>query len=173
MSVKSETELALRRNRARTLIPNWIERLRHATGFEVNAANFLPPNRTLRLKEAFVKRLKEDAQISRRNFPIGSEPHIRDLLMDASIDLRTDPLILFSTVDQDIGAVQLPAASLLANFLEVWKIVRGDFSATTPDGKDGLCVEVNHYDLSGRHVPEGVYEVLGWGAFGQISADAQ
>jgi hypothetical protein len=80
-----------------------------------------------------------------------------------SLRLGTMKTILFSRNDQLLGAVNVPAAMVLTNVDEVWKLVGEDLSLTTEDLGHGFCLELNYYDGKGNYVKEGTYFLTAWG----------
>lgn len=112
--------------------------------------------------------LKTGRGVVRRHWPRSSFQDLADALKDLCIEIRLTPVVLFSSVDDVIGAVQLPANMALLNFPAVWEVVEQDFRLTTPDLQNGLCVEVNFYDTNGDYIKEGIYELVAWGMFANI-----
>jgi hypothetical protein len=80
--------------------------------------------------------------------------------------LRTSRVVVFSSVDDTIGAIHANAEPILCNVRAVWNVVGEDFRLTTANLTDGLCLGMEQYTLSGNYIPEGVYELAGWGILG-------
>lgn len=162
---KPSLELALRKERGKRIFHEWTNSLAEACGTKVSSANFLSIEHTDELKREFFRRLKAKQGVSRHNWPKHSLPELSAQLTDLCIDLRLTPVVLFSDVDEYLGAVELPATSVLLNIARVWKVVHDDFRVATPDITSGLCLEANFYDLRGKYLEAGVLEVVSWGVF--------
>src|SRR5207249_3292230 len=111
--------------------------------------------------------LKKGRGIVRVNWPKESIGALAISLKLSLIEPST-PLVLFSSVDEYIGAIRLPAGVVLTRFQAVWEVVEEDFLVSTLDLGSALCVELNFYDVEGRYVRDGVFEVAGWGVFADI-----
>ncbi len=156
--------LAIRRNRGERLRADWMARLALACAFEIHSEYFLSLEETDGIRKRFTSKLKRPGTF-RKNWPRGSVNAIAELIKNLSITLRSQPVLLFSSVDYYVGAVVVPAHVLLVNFLAVWEVVGEDFRVVTPDLGSGLCVGVEYYDAKGKYVKGGVYEGIAWGIF--------
>lgn len=164
MMMNHEADLALRRNRGKKICLSWLERLGKACAYNTLQEHLLPIEQTEILKRLFVQRTKDNADdIIHRNYAVNSRSLI-DALINLSIDLSDVELVLFSSVDKFIGAIQIPARVVLANFPYVWKVVEEDFRLGTVDMRTGLCIESNFYDLTGNYCKEQIWELSAWGA---------
>jgi hypothetical protein len=170
MTANPKLDLALRKNRGEKMRRDWVARLKQASACNISPEHFLPLEQTESLKKVFFeKTMAKD--VMRQHFASGSLDKLADALMNLSISARLMPVILFSSVDQYLGAVQLPASVALSNFLAIWKVVEEDFCISTLDSKNGLCLERNFYDEGGNHVKDGVYELIAWGLFGNVAQE--
>jgi hypothetical protein len=169
MPKNRKLELALRKNRGSNILYEWTQRLVQACQREVLPEQFLPLEETERLRSVYSQKVASGEDIVRRNFPKGQLGMIERLFRTFSE--RLDPeqiVVLFSSVDYYVGAVQLPAEPILRNLLSVWGVVEEDLRLATLDMKNGLCLEVNFNDMEGKYVKDGVYEISVWGVFGQV-----
>jgi hypothetical protein len=169
-------ELALRRNRGGRLIADWSRLLSEAVGVEISTNSFLPIEHTEELKRAFfIKVVDVRERKTRKELRVNWEK--RDIynlvsrLNDLCIAVGPLPVVLFSSVDQFIGAIRLPADCILRNVISVWKVVEEDLCVTTEDLQHGLCLEENYYTRLGDYKKEGVYELTLWGMFAEGKAD--
>lgn len=131
--------------------------------------HFLPLGDTDDLKNRFADRLKEGPGLVRRNLPKASLRRLAEALLELSRSMESTPLVVFNSIDEYIGAVQLPANVVLQNFLAVWDVVGEDFSVATRELQSGLCVEINFYDTDGRYVKDGICELTAWGIFARLA----
>lgn len=162
---KTEIDILKRKNKGNLIRPQWIESLENTCGFHPAVDDFLSLKETERLKEAFYDKIKNGTSIFRENCAKDDFDKIIHLLHDKCIDIYALPVILFSDIDQYIGAVQLPCKYVLTNIENIWKLVKEDIAITTLDVKNGLCLELNFYSINGDYVKEGIYELTTWGFF--------
>jgi hypothetical protein len=157
-------EFRLRKDRGHRLITEWSRSLSEACKVEISENSFLSLEKTEEVKRAFFIKVKEEQAIK-----AWWEKHEKETLLfhllDICADVRTLIVILFSSVDQFIGAVRVPADSILENAMAVWEVVKEDLSLATEDLQHGLCLEENPYTPSGKYVREGMYELTIWGLF--------
>ena len=138
-----------------------------ACDYQITIESFLSLEHTDAAKKQFVDKLTSALSIH-KVYSKAAISEITQMLTDACIDMRNHPVLLFSSVDDFIGAPQLPAATVLLNFERLWKVVEQDFRVATPDINSGLCVEDDFYDSFGNYVKEGVYRVSVWGEFAKV-----
>jgi len=160
-------DLALRRDRGRRLVSEWLARFRTAAELPPSFENFVGLEETERLKQRFVERLRSGVSINKYSLPAHlHEPMFAQLKLRSAVGPAR--VILFSNVDQYIGAVYVPSDVVLSHAKEMWDLVGEDLSMCSDDLSDGLCLELNYYDDAGRYVADGVYQVAGWGAFSTL-----
>lgn len=158
-------DLALWRNRGAQVLSEWVTTLRDACGFEASSANLLSLKETEDLKKAFFEKLKDGAAVVRRYWPQNAFDEVVAYLCDLEAHISTMTVVLFSSMDQYIGAVKLSAEIVLIHAEAIWKVVNENLCVTTLDLQHGLCLEFNFYTEEGEYVKEGVYELITWGAF--------
>jgi hypothetical protein len=164
-SHRREMELALKKNRGQRIVADWTRRLSLACGVEISAASFLSVEKTQELKSAFFDKVKNDRKAIKAFWERQDKDDLVAHLFDVCIDVRSLPVILFSSVDEFIGAVRVPAECILRNAMSVWRVVEEDLSLATDDLQSGLCLEENFYAPTGEYVKTGGFEIAAWGAF--------
>lgn len=117
-----------------------------------DSARFLDPGATSALKAAFFERVKS------------GKVDLHGYWQPLARAARIEPVILFSSVDEYSGAVQLLLTPALLNVEIVWEVVGEDLCIATGDNQDGLCLEESDYDSDGNYLPEGMYERTAWGS---------
>src|SRR5262249_16712533 len=142
-------ERRIRENRGRGLVNEWSRALSHACGVEIERNFFLPLETTEELKREFFARVKSRSQASKLWWESNDGSNLLAHLLDLSIDARTTPVILFSSIDLFVGAVRVPADCVLRNAMTVWKVVMEDLAIATEDLESGLCLERNLYNAVG------------------------
>lgn len=157
-------ELALRRNRGTQIRPGWLAAIRAACHVDVSEEDLLPLEETEDLKHAFFVALKERCSYL-EHWPASALTEIATLLSIMAADVGSLPIVLFSSVDQYIGALQLPASAVLENSLATWRVVEEDLRFATIDMKSGLCLEFNDYTEIGERIVRDMYELGSWGNF--------
>jgi hypothetical protein len=165
---RSNIEMSLRKNHGRRLIADWSRSLSAASGIEIRSDSLLSIEQTQVLKRAFFIKVKSESQRRRLTWERPAWEHLLAHLLDVCINVRTMPIVLFSSIDQFIGAIRLPADCVLRNVLAIWEVVGEDLSLTTDDLQHGLCLEENFYTPSGDYMKEGVYELIAWGRFERV-----
>lgn len=168
-------ELALQRNRMSQqnkrvshLLPIWLAKLAKACNCKVSSENHLSLEETRRLKTAFFQRAEQASQRStclHHFWPHSNFENVEALLRDVGISVGQIRVILFSSVDSEIGTVSLPADAVLSNPKAIWDVVEEDLAITTPSLQDGLRLEFNFYSEEGEYIKEGLYELTAWGIF--------
>jgi hypothetical protein len=162
---REDLELRLKKNRGHRLVAEWSGSLSGACGIEISASSFLPIERTMELKRAFFTKVKARSEESSRCWDKQERDTVVSHLLNACVEVRSISVVLFSSVDQFVGAVRVPADSVLRNAMSVWEVVKEDLSLTTEDLQHGLCLEENFYTTSGDYVRGGLYELTAWGVF--------
>lgn len=162
---RRDMELRLRKNRGHGLATEWSRSLSAACDVAISANSFLSIERTEELKRAFFTKVKMEGQAIKAWWEKQEKEILSAHLLDMCVHVRTLPVILFSSVDQFVGAVRVPADCVLRNAMAVWEVIKEDLSLATEDLQHGLCLEENFYNLSGEYVREGLYELTAWGVF--------
>jgi len=134
------------------------------TGSVHDPGVLLSIERTEELKNAFTKRMQSE-EVSHREWYARQRNemvhHVRVLTLEAG----ALEVILFSNIDEYIGAARTRADLMLANPLRTWEFVGNDLMIATENLGSGLCLELNNYTRGGDYVKDGVYELTTWGAF--------
>mgnify|MGYP001558592653 CR=1 FL=1 len=162
-------ELALRKNKGRLLRPKWTRALKEASGFMATPQDFLSLEETETMKAAFLNASRSQG-VLRRYRNKGELSAITASIRRLSHDAGSIPVLLFSRVDDVLGAVCLPAAPVLNHPTSVWKVVGEDLCIATTDMGTGLRVETNFYHEDGAYVKTGFYELSAWGRFSEAAA---
>jgi hypothetical protein len=164
MNRDPELDLALRRNRGRRLVSEWLARFRTAAEYEPAIGDFLGLEDTMRLKQRFVEILRSRISVKRCSVPAFSHETMFGQLK--SWNPGGPPrVVLFSSLDQYIGGLQLPPDVVFARAKDIWGVVGEDLSMCSEDLSHGFCLELNYYDEADRYVADGVYQMIGWGVF--------
>jgi len=163
---EKKMELVLKKNRGHRIVATWSRRLSDACEVEISTASFLSIEKTEELKRAFFTKVKNEEETFKTYWKKQDRDGLIAQLLDKCIDVRFLPVILFSSVDQFVGAVRVPADCILRNAMSVWIVTGEDLSMATEDLQHGLCLEENYYTPTGEYVPEGAYELTTWGMFG-------
>jgi hypothetical protein len=162
-----DLERALSKNRGRRLVADWSQLLSRACGIEISAMSFLSIEETAVLKRAFYNLVKDERKRARAYWKKSERNDLGAHLSSMGTRARSlGPVVLFSSVDQFVGAVRIKADCVLQNAMRVWHVVGEDLSAVTDDLHHGLCLEENFYTDEGEYVREGLYELSVWGEFG-------
>ena len=74
-------------------------------------------------------------------------------------------MVLFSDVDEYIGAARVRTDAVLEHPMRIWEFVGNDLALATADLSSGLCVEINSYTSEGDYRRDGIYCFTGWGFF--------
>ena len=156
----------LKENKGRRLFPTWSRALARETGLDIRKDDFLDPATTSSLKASFFQHLRAKQNGFHSYWLKRERDELEDALGQIAADTGDTRVVLFSEVDEFIGAAMLPAATVLSHAFEVWDVVGEDLSFATLDLNDGLCLEENFYDADDTYVPEGVFELTRWGSFG-------
>ncbi|QVL30345.1 hypothetical protein KIH39_15960 [Telmatocola sphagniphila] len=162
-------ELRIRRQRGRLLKADWLKSLNKACGFEFSEKLFLTLEHTEELKIAFFKKVKNENAQSSNHWSKSEIAKILSGLFGLSKTLMSTEVILFSSIDQFVGGIRVPAGLILRNLLPVWQLVNEDFAMTTEDVEHGICLEENPYTETGEYVNYGQYQITSWGFFNSIS----
>jgi hypothetical protein len=144
---------------------DWLESLSRACDHVIGDDVLLGVAQTKRMRKKFFAMVKDRADVVHlgwNNTEIDAIRRYLDRLLESE---GVRQVILFSKHDTLIGAVRVPAAWVLRNPFGVWKVVGEDLSFALEDLSCGVCLEWNVYDLHGRYVAQGVYELAVWGCF--------
>jgi hypothetical protein len=158
-------DLTLRRNRGILIRSAWVAALRKACDVEVLTEDLMSLEETEKLKKTFFEKVRQREGVVRRHWAKNVFDELASLLRNLSVDVGAMPVVLFSSVDQCIGAVRLPADRVLTHIEAIWKVVEEDLCVTTLNLQHGFCLEFNFYTETGEYRREGVYELTAWGAF--------
>lgn len=162
---RKDLALSLRKNRGQRVVGEWSVSLCRACGVQVSAIPFLSLERTEKLKRAFFERVKSESKKPKLYWEKREWSEVAAHLIGLCTHARNPAVILFSSIDEFVGAVRIPADAVLKNALPVWEVVKDDLCLTTEDLQHGLCLEENFYTPSGNHVREGFFELTAWGQF--------
>lgn len=160
-----DLQLRVRKGKGRLQQAEFLLKLSEALGMDVPKSAFLGLEETDALREKFFDRVKRAQEVWKSNFRPGDESlWNRIAIIRDGIGAR--PVTLLHRKDDVLGGLRLPAASVLARAREVWSVVGGDLSLTSPDLGDGFCLEFNHYHDHDE------YELTVWGGFQPKAASA-
>ena len=168
MRNKLQLDKALRKNRGLQIRSKWITKLLEVAGIKLTDKDFLTIEETEILKQSFFDQVKNVKDVIHQNFPIHSLKDFLSKAQDLAINFHNRPVIVFNDVDKYIGAVRLSGEQIFPNLENIWDVTGEDLCITTPDIKDGLCLEFNLYSNAGEYVKEGVFEFFVWGEFKKI-----
>lgn len=144
---------------------DWLCALSTACGNDIGENAFLDVSKTRALKIEFfamVKGRRDAVHLCWVREGIDGMRRDLDRLRGFSGD---SPVILFNSNDSYYGAVWVRLAWIVRDPLSVWEVTGEDLSFTVEDLSSGFCLERNYYDLEGKYVAEGVYELTAWGSF--------
>ena len=168
MSRRDSLEKAINANRGHLIAADWSIALSEACGVEIGKDRFLAVDITVELKRAVFEKLRNHGNTIRTQFWRKEQfEDVESYLSALSSRVHDLRVILFSSVDESIGAVILPADCILSRVKVVWTMVGEDLCLTTEDLQHGLCLEENFYGDKGEYVRDGVYELATWGAFSE------
>ena len=152
--------MSLRRNRGRRIVGEWTAGLQRVLGVSVTADSFLSLRQTESLKRSFFQRLKDGKFTTKTSYWTKEEqPILARLLQSLGSKAGPKMIVLFSEVDPFVGAIRVPANSVLQNAFGVWEFVGEDLSLASESLNSGLCLEENFYDGEGRYFRTGVYQL--------------
>jgi hypothetical protein len=157
--------LARRESRGRALLSDWLERFNSVTGTPLSPGALLSLDATEQLKRAFVNHLRS-GEFHYREWPTAQKDDLLGFLRGLSRHVGSLDVVLFSDVDEYIGAARVRTDAVLEHPMRLWEFVGNDLALATPDLSSGLCVEMNYYTSEGEYNRDGIYSVTGWGAFG-------
>lgn len=153
---------ASRRNRGTVLLPGWLDEFRAVAGVRLSPGAFLTPGATDQLKATFVERLQSpDARY--REWPGEQSDQVVAHLHALERSVGSTEVVLFSKVDEYIGAARVGADAVLRDPMRMWEFVGTDLTLVTEDLAGGLCLERNQYTREGAYVKAGVYALTTWG----------
>ena len=161
-STPTDLASALRRNRGKALLTGWHDEFRAVTGFKLSAAALLTLEATDQLKEALVARL-QSPDASYREWPAEQSEQVVAHLHVLARHAGSSQVVLFSKVDEYIGAARVGADAILREPMRLWEFVGNDLTLVTEDLASGLSVERNQYTRGGDYVKAGVYALTTWG----------
>jgi hypothetical protein len=156
--------LAVRRNRGKLLLPEWVKGFAEASGLTLTPNDFLPLDETEQLKRRFVERLQEE-DVSYGEWPVRDRDDVIGYLRALSAVAGHLNVVLFSSADEFIGAARVWSDAVLAQPIKTWDVVEADLSLATEDLASGLCLEMNYYTRNHEYVKDGVYALTRWGVF--------
>jgi hypothetical protein len=159
---------SLRKNYGRRSLAEWSRLLSLACCVDSTTTSFLSIEETEELKKAFYRVVRDQVKTSRSFWQDSHRDGLAAHLLADSIIAQDIEIIMFSHMDQFVGAVRVPAVSVLRNAMAVWQVVGEDLSLATHDLQNGLCLERNFYTAEGAYVSSGIYELSEWGIFAEF-----
>jgi hypothetical protein len=169
---RERLKLALAANRGRAILDQWSRSLGVACGRSIRHEDFVSIDRTRQLKEQFADRLKQQDSSHRLFWNKDDVMSLHRHLSEVSSAVCGMEIVLFSSVDQFIGAVRMSAKQVLQNAASVWAVVGEDLSLASESMDDGMCLEESFYRSDGEYVHDGLYELTTWGRFQRDEAIA-
>jgi hypothetical protein len=106
----------------------------------------------------YLTRLREGAESAER-WPAAEREALQDRLDTLADALDGLSVVWLALIDSEPVGVKLSADVLLRAALTLFVSRAGDLMLTTRDGRDGVCVELNHLATGDE------YELVAWGAF--------
>jgi hypothetical protein len=170
---RTDLEFRLRNNRGRLLVADFSIALSEACGVKVAAQSFLSIQQTEELKKPFFTRVRDERERPMPYWQKQDRACVVAYCHDLGRDIGPHPVILFSSIDRYVGAVRLPADSILQNAMSVWSVVKDDLSLATEDLQNGLCLEENFYTPGGEYMRDGIFDLTAWGIFGRDRSDSE
>ena len=165
MKKKAQLDIALRKNRGSRILGPWVAKFVEASGIKISSNNFLTLEKTEALKQSFFEKIKIDKNIVHKSWPVDRLKEIMSLIGDLTISYHDVSVVLFSSVDQYIGAICLKVSEIFPNLEAIWNVIGEDLSVTTEDLKSGICLESNFYTETGEYRKDGVFKSSTWGSF--------
>ncbi len=158
----NELASALRGNRGKVLLPGWLDEFRAVAGVRLSPGALLTLGATDQLKETLVERLQSpDARY--REWPVEQSEQVVAHLHALGRSVGSTEVVLFSKVDEYIGAARVGADAVLRDPMRMWEFVGTDLTLVTEDLAGGLCLERNQYTREGDYIKAGVYALTTWG----------
>jgi hypothetical protein len=152
----------VRDNRGKKIRSTFLRDLSMSCGVEVDEIHFLNVEDTQSLKAEFIEKVKSSVGTFHDHWPKQDWMKLASTLENLATSLGDQSVVLFSNVDQYIGAVRIQARYVLLHPEATWRVVGEDLSIRS-DHDGGLCLEENFYTRCGEYLREGVYEVTAWG----------
>jgi len=156
---------ALAHNRGRHILPVWIDEFQELTGHAVRSADFLDIHDTKRLKEAFFERIKAQTGCCVHEWYASDFCNVSNLLKRMNELIDSVEVVLFSDVDNNIGALRVQSSLVLSYADKLKDFLKEDLCFASEDLINGLCLEFNYYSDAGEYSPEGFYRLVAWGVF--------
>jgi hypothetical protein len=165
MAKADDLDLKKRLAKGRTIRAQWLAAISAACNVDQHEVRFLGLEETDRLKDAYFRRVREAPA---REHLYWTDPML--VAFEAGLarlvqTVGTLPTVMFSSVDEYLGAVMLPAKAILEHWNRAWTVVDHDLCITTDSAAHGLCLEKNHIDEQGMCHPQSFFEATSWGNF--------
>jgi hypothetical protein len=131
-------------------------------------ADLLDLTETAELRASFAHHLMNLPPHLREDWAICEGDALFVTLRDYAPRLRDLFAVLFGSFDEYVGAIRVPASSVLANARDVWQATEQDLALTTLNLDSGICLERNFYDTHGSYRASGVFTLAAWGRFHEL-----
>jgi len=167
---QEKLQAAIRRNRGRLIRDQWLHVLAQACGRSVTSDNLIDMTETARLKCALIAKLINNAHrpVAMQWTKDGESQAYAVLAAIGRQSVGID-VVLFSSVDDLIGACVVDASAVLEHAEDVLKVVKDDLNLVTMDLAHGLSLQRNHYSTDGGFVKGGVVDLFVWGRFAALA----
>lgn len=164
MSHKKHIDDLLRKNEGLHIISDWLNRCSSVLK-SLTKDNLLSLSDTDKIKQQFNNKLLGQATIQRCNWTLDEEKKMFEHFTSLAYKCENIDVVLFSNVDDKLGALRTNSRDILLNAKELWTIVGEDFRFTTNNLAHGFCLGFEYYTISETYIPKGVYELACWGSF--------
>jgi hypothetical protein len=158
-----KADLILRKNKGRQILNSWVEGFIIASMLNLEDISFVSLEETDSLKTNFVSKMQHDNKIFRFNIEINRKAELYSTLKHMASLIGPLRVIMFTDVDKYLGAVDVPADSVLIRAKNIWNYIGNDFVLLDNNLDSGICIEINYYNLQGSYEKNGVLEINSWG----------
>ncbi len=140
----------------------WLNDLALACGTPVTSADLIDLTETARLKNSFTAKLADkDSPCWKAQWTKNCESDAYRVLAALGTQGIGIKFVLFSSVDDLIGACVVDASAVLEHAADVWKVVKNDLNLATADLAAGVCLESNYSSEQGGYL----LDLSAWGRF--------
>jgi hypothetical protein len=143
--------------------PGWLSKFQTACCPEAQESDFLPGDEAAALRQSFYQKLREGVGIWSKEFQADDRSDVLGFL--GRVGQRLDKGMRAVLLETDVGAIDVPVASLLTNAGGIWEPARHDFCVVSRDMRNGLCAEQNPWQGPGLRHDQPYFEMRAWGSF--------
>lgn len=153
---KKNLDLAIRKNKGARIRDQWLQELEDIIKIKLPQESFVGLEETEVLKSKLDEELRENLEITKVEWPSNAETKMYDFLTSQA-KFFNNIVYLFSTVDNMIGAVQVPLHNVLLNTKDIWKLVQQDIKLLDLRMDGWLCLEKKFYSLDNIYIANGIF----------------